>query len=186
MITPSRRHHIEEWVSKINDFSEKYQLSHAIAAIEKLYKEKVYTDCQSRFAAVREKTKETAYDDDDAIKALNQEAEQIKKDSLKRIRIIIEYSKSLDSNSSRVIRSQDDVFCVSLPKCMENIRTSTGEIDNALLTSCRKLVAHELGHIVLHEGLFDDPQIVVEEEADCFADCLLALRKKQHDEILLH
>ena len=186
MIAPTRKQQIEELVSKINDFSEKYQLSHAIFAIEKLYKQKIHADCQERFARVREEAKNVAYDDDDAIKALNDQAEQIKKDSLHRIRIIIEYSESLENNSSRVIRSQDDVFCISLPKCMENIRTTDGTIDNSLLTSCRRLVAHELGHIVLHEGLFDEPKLICEDEADCFADYLLALRRVQHDEILLN
>lgn len=185
MISPNRQCQIEELVSKINDFSEKYQLSHAIFAIEKLYKEKIQADCQERFACVREEAKKVASDDDDSIIVLNEQAEQIKKDSLRRIRIMIEYSSTLDDDSSRVTRSQDDVFSISLPKCMENIRTSTGVIDSKLLASCRKLVAHELGHIALHEGLFDEIRQIDEEEADCFADCLLALRKQEHAEIVL-
>lgn len=186
MITATRKEQIEKTVRKVNDFSEKYQLSHAIFAIEKMYKEKVYAECQERFALVREETKMVDSDDDDAIVALNEKVAQIKKDSLSRIRIIIEYSDSFNIHSSRVTRSQDDVFTIHLPKCMENIRNAAGEIDDNLLTTCRKLVAHELGHIVLHEGLFGQAQEDMEEEADCFAECLLALRRIQHDEILLH
>lgn len=184
MISQGRKTQIEQTVCEVNKFSEKYQLSHAIFAIEKMYKEKVYAECQARFSSLRDEAR-IADSDDDVIAELNERAEQIKKDSLRRIRIIIEYSNSFCMNSSRIMRSQEDVFTIYLPKRMENIRTASGEIDNELLFTCRKLVAHELGHIVLHEGLFGQAQEDMEEEADCFAECLLALRKIQHGEILL-
>lgn len=184
MISQDRKAQIEQKVREVNKYSEKYQLSHAIFAIEKMYKEKVYAECQERFMHLRDETKK-ADADDDAIAELNERAEQIKKDSLRRIRIIIEYSSSFCMNSSRIMRSQEDVFTIYLPKSMESIRTATGEIDEKLVYACRKLVAHELGHIVLHEGLFGQAQEDLEEEADCFAECLLALRKMQHSEFLL-
>lgn len=70
---------------------------------------------------------------------------------------------------------------------MENPRKEDGKINFDLLQRLRKLMAHELGHIVLHswilspcnEGINDGS----EEEVECFANNLIGLRRDRNAEI---
>lgn len=185
MISEVRKKEIEAMVSKINAFSEKYQLIHATVAIEKLYKEQVQQEYQEQFAALRAEIKET--NDSESQIALAQRAKELKKESNKRLKISIEYNDKMQADSSRTTKTLNDTFLISLPKCMANIRDDEGNIDFEQLSKLRKLMAHELGHIVLHSGFFNKDctmsECDSENEADYFAEKLLILREKHSGEL---
>lgn len=74
-----------------------------------------------------------------------------------------------------------------LPKVMENTRQKDGKINIERLGRLHKLMAHELGHIVLHSGVLNQNSEKInegpEEEAALFADRLISLRKERNSEI---
>lgn len=180
MLTAERERVIENWATKIDNFSEKYQLSHAIVAIERLYKDKVQEDCAKLFNELRESIMNS---EGDSLADYRKQAMDLQKESTKRIHILIEYSDQIEANSSRTTRTKNDTFLISLPRSMANIRQTDGKIDFNLYTNLRKLMAHELGHVVLHSGFFDSTSSSKtkeeeEYEATFFAEKLLALRGK--------
>ena len=189
MIADARKNEIQDLVSTIDRFSERYQLSHATVAIEKLYKEKIQKECQERYAELREQVKATT--DPTILKELSLTAKEIQKDSKKRIHISIEYIDQIETNSSRIALSQQNMCIISLPKSKLNIRQDDGTVDKIAYHELRKLMAHELGHVVLHCGIFNNSPVLKtniskseEAEADFFAEELLSLRDKYGEEFI--
>lgn len=186
MLTDKRKTDIENLAININRLSEKYQLIHATFAIEKLFKDKLQEFYSCEFARLREKIRNVTNAEEQ--EALYKEAEELRSESNKRIKIRIDYIAQMREDSARVTRTPSNNFIIVLPKCMENIRKENGEIDLEMLGRLRKLMAHELGHVVLHSGILDFQKSTndsdFEEEADYFAEKLLALRKENGKEML--
>lgn len=186
MLTETRKEAIETIAKNIDTFSEKYQLLHATVAIEKLFRDKMQKEYEKKFLTIRESIfKEKDIDKRDE---LYLRAKELKNESNKRIRITIDYSERIGDDSARTTRTNNNIFMILLPKSLENIRNENGEIDHCRLQKLRKLMAHEIGHIVLHSGIFDDAipldKTIEEEEADFFADTLIKLRETHSGEII--
>lgn len=176
---------IESLAKKINCVSEKYQLIHATFAVEKLIEDKFRENLDTEIDSIREQLKSVADKDDQ--ERLFQQVQYLKTNTGSRVRIIVEYHSQIDDNCARLTRSRN-TFLIFLPKSLENIRKADGSIDFDRMKCLRKLMAHELGHIVLHTGaLCPCESSVTEEEketqADLFATMLISLRKARNEEI---
>lgn len=185
MLTKEREDEIVELVNQINDASEKYQLIHAIFAIEKMFQKKMQQNWQNEYNLIREQIKNTNNQDD--LETLFEKARELNKESMHKVTIVVEYISNLEVGNARISTSENHNFQITLPKDMENIRNQDGTINVKALTDLRKLMAHELGHVVLHSGILndvevDDPNMGSEEEAEFFADKLLELRRINDEE----
>lgn len=185
-MTEYRKQEIIDIVKQINVASEKYQLIHAIFAIEKMFQKKMQLNWQNEYRDIREKIKNT--DNSDELEVLFDKARELNKDSMHKVTIVVEYISNLEVGSARISTTENHNFQITLPKDMEDIRNIDGSINQESLINLRKLMAHELGHIVLHSGMLDgnitsDPNKGSEEEADYFAEQLLKLRRIHNEEI---
>ena len=127
--------------------------------------------------------------------SLVQKAKALKKVAHRKINILVDYLPQIKDNSARITWIQNNTYMIVLPKSMESIRDADGKIDFKVLSALRKLMAHELGHVVLHAGIFDSPigdsktykQIEItdltEQEAEIFAEKLISLRRARNEEI---
>ena len=185
MLQKNRQDEIIEKATLVNRASEKYQLIHATFAIEKMFKDKLQVYYANEFEKIRKQLmKET---EEEKKRLLYQKIRDLKNESNKKIKIIVDYMPQIKENSARTTKTQNNTFMISLPKSLENIRNDNGEIDFNKLKKLRHLMAHELGHIVLHSGImgFDEKkeEIAPEEEADFFAEKLIELRRLRNKEI---
>lgn len=188
MLQQGERNRIEDIAKIVNTASEKYQLIHATFAIEKMFKDKMQEHYQKEYEAIRQQLLNE--EDEDKREQLYQSANDLQKESNKKIKILIDYLPQIKDNSARITKTHSNTFLIMLPKSMENIRDDDGNIDFKKLAKLRHLMSHELGHIVLHSGVMDfginklnDISNDLEEEADCFAEHLIMLRKKRNEEI---
>ena len=188
-IAAARTKAIEEFAMMVNKASEKYQLIHATFAIEKLFQEKMSRESNARVIELRNQLKEE--NDPERQKQIHLEAKELQKGEDKRIRILVNYISisQLPETSARIAKTPNNTFIISLPKSLENVRNPDGAINFEKIKQLRELMAHELGHIVLHTGIFqlDGAPICVpgeeEEEAEFFAQRLLELRRERNSEI---
>ena len=178
---------IEEFAILVNKASEKYQLIHATFAIEKLFQEQKSRESQARVIELRNQLKEE--DDPERQKQIHREAKELQKGEDKRIRILVNYISQLSESSARITKTPNNTFIISLPKSLENVRNSDGTINFGKMKQLRELMAHELGHVILHTGIFALEGIPAcipgeeEEEAGFFAQRLLELRRERNSEI---
>ncbi len=180
----STEEYIQRSATKVNNVSEKYQLIHATFAIEKLIENKRKESIQEEIAGIRERM--DAVTDMDVLRSMSEQIRKIKTDPGSKIRIVVDYLSAIEADNARTIRSKN-TFCICLPASMENVRNADGKIDFERMSRLRQLMAHELGHIVLHSGVLCPCETLSEEEkereADFFADTLINLRKKRNGEI---
>lgn len=189
MLTTERRDEILKQAELVNNCSEKYQLIHACYAIEKILQEQLHIAYQQEFNRLRKSIQEDK--DTDKVNQYMQEAYELMKESNKKVRITIEYLEQIRENSARTTRTGNNVFCIALPLCMQNVRNPDGHIDVQKMKAIRHLMAHELGHVILHSdaiipGNQNGTELMernMEMEADCFADELIRLRQKRNEEI---
>lgn len=186
LLEDTRKNEIKNLALEIDTFSEKYQLLHATVAIEKMFKDKMQLEYENEISEIRNLI--SMEKDNEKKDELCQRAKELKNESNKRIRITIDYSQHIESNSARTTRTQNNIFMILLPKSLESIRDNTGQIDFNRLKNLRKLMAHEIGHIALHSGIFGNQipknRDVEEEEANFFADTLIDLREHHSGEIV--
>ena len=170
---------IEEFAAMVNKTSEKYQLIHATFAIEKLFQEKMSQEFNVKVAELRGQLREES--DPERLREIHREAKELQKGEDKRIRILVQYISQLSETSARITQTPSNTFIISLPKSLENVRNIDGTIDFVKMKQLRELMAHELGHIALHTGIFNLGE--EEMEADCFAKRLIELRRERNSEI---
>ncbi len=176
---------IKNLAAEVNKISEKYQLIHATFAIEKLIEEKLRSCVKEQIAEIRQQL--ITETDKEAQERLYKQVQELTTDISAKVRIVVEYLPQIDEDSARLTRSGRNTFLIILPKSMENIRKDDDTIDFERLRRLRKLMAHELGHIVLHTGILCQMEEISNEEketeADLFATILIELRKKRNEEI---
>ncbi len=178
MISDVRKKEIDNVILSINSFSEKYQLIHATVAVEKLYRNKLQDYFSSKYRDIREKIQ--VENDEDKLQELMNQALEIREESKRKIIISIEYSDKMLDNTGRVVQTPNNVFLISLPKSASSFRDENGEINFDRLGALRKLMAHELGHLILESellGLKKPSAEDKEEETEYFAEKLLEVRR---------
>lgn len=191
MLSVSKQTEISNTVHQINAFSEKYQLVHATFAIEQMYKKAVQAKSIKEIEPLIAQLKTES--NKEKKEQLIQKISELKKEYNKTIKIVIDYIPHIQSNSARTTKTENNNFLIVLPKCMENIRKDNGEIEYDCFNKLRRLMAHELGHIVLHSDLPIGSTVSTsitkearEEEADFFAQKLIELRDEHTKEINEH
>ena len=179
IFTEERRVEIEEKAKEINVFSERYQLIHATYAIEKMFKEELKKYYDGEFAKLRKQLFEA--ESKEQQDQIFRQVEELKNESNKKVRIIIDYIPQIENDSARVTTTKNNTIMISLPKSMENVRMDDGKIDFDLLKYLRKIMGHEIGHVVLHSKVLHidgkNENKLSEEEADFFSEQLLDMRK---------
>lgn len=177
--------YIKSLAAEVNKISEKYQLIHATFAIEKLVEDKLRENVNTEIAQIRKRL--ALETDKDAQERLFRQVQELRTDVGSKVRIIVEYLPQIENDSARLTRSSRNTFLIFLPKSMENVRNSCGTIDFERMRRLRKLMAHELGHIVLHTGILCPEENLTDEEkeeqAELFAVTLIELRKQRNEEI---
>lgn len=187
-----RQKYIEEQAEKISHDSEQFQLTHAMYACTARIKEDVMKHHKMRYDVLY---------DIIANKKRRKENLDIEREEFQELKIIIN-NKVFHIDVEYVGTGTDEARIVQTKSrlVISISRGSEGKIYNedkspnyGTIREIRKLMAHELGHIVLHtdellenEGTQGSKLITDEEkeaEANFFAEVLLALRKKRDDEI---
>ena len=185
MLTEERQSEIDNHVQEIDSFSEKYQLIHATVAIEMLFKNKLHEEYKRTCVELRAELESAdgAEKQAEIIDRIN----ALKSEKNKKIRIQIDYLPQISESSARTTKTPNNVFMISLPKSLEVIRDEKGCISKDKCEKIRFLMAHELGHIVLHSGilydLLDVSDAIKDEEANFFAEKLLSLRHRNSSEM---
>lgn len=186
MLSQVRVEEIHDLAANVNATSEKYQLIHAMFAIEKIFKDVIETRYLDEFNKIRDELKKPGLSEDAKL-GLMQQAKELKEDANKKIKILVDYIPQMRENSARITQTQNNTFLIVLPKSMARTRGENGKIDFEMLKKLRKLMAHELGHIVLHSGVLapygDGINEGSEEEAELFAEQLITLRRARNSEI---
>ncbi|GHU51185.1 hypothetical protein FACS1894200_11140 [Spirochaetia bacterium] len=173
---------------QVNDVSSDYHLSHALCASNALIKKTAREHLDKEIKNLKNRLK-TAIERNDTV-AIDKIHEEI--GSLNRpVLIHVEYIDNMVEDGGRVVRINNQLI-VSLPKkLVDGSRKKDGSLDPDGVRRLRKLMAHELGHIVLHiddlldtENLQGDKllSLEAEDEADIFAKELLDLRHKRNEE----
>lgn len=185
---------IQEMAARVNEISETYQLIHAMFAIEKMYRDNSGSQYRAKVREILDRLSNPAISAEER-ENLVLEAKNLKENYSKKINILVDYIPQIQENSARITWTQNNTFMIVLPKSMESTRGEDGKINFKVLGALRKLMAHELGHIVLHSGLFDSPcdvqsghkqieiSAVSEEEAELFASELISRRRDRNAEI---
>lgn len=194
MLDQARVAEIQHLAGRINSTSEKYQLIHAMFAIEKIFRDNSNSHYRDAVSRVWNDLKNPNLSADQKA-SLMQQARDLREEANKRIRILVDYIPQIKEDSARITQTQHNTFMIVLPKSMECTRGTDNKINFEVLGALRRLMAHELGHIVLHSGLFDsydegskghreiEITDVSEEEAEIFAKVLIDLRRDRNREI---
>lgn len=187
MLSDERKREIYNQAKKINEVSEKYQLIHACFAIQKIINDYINASFQSKFDELREQLLNENLDSDGMAQILQKKRELELENIKKRINISIRYIDSLVGCNATATRvgTYKNSFIISLPKELEHIRNEDGSFDYSKMKRLRKLMAHELGHIVLHTDCINEDGIIdedgnKEEESNYFADVVIELRQERN------
>lgn len=184
MLSSELRSQITDIATEINKISESYQLIHATSAIEKLIEQKREQSFIEEMARIREALL-TA--DKDTQEELKRQVAELKSEARHQYRIQIQYIPQIREDSARLTRTPSNTLIILLPQSLQNPRNDDGSINFERMRRLRKLMAHELGHIVLHTGVLHNlaPSSAAEKEmqADLFATTLIDLRKARNAEI---
>lgn len=187
MLSEERKREIYNQAKRVNDVSEEYQLIHACFAVQKIINEHINSLFQNKFDELRSRLLKEDLDSDGVAQVLQKKKELELENRRKRINISIRYIESLVGFNATTTRvgTYKNSFIISLPKELKHIRRSDGTFDYAKMKNLRKLMAHELGHILLHTDYINEDGIIdedgnKEEESNYFADTVLELRRQRN------
>ena len=187
MLSEERKQEIFDQAKKVNDISEEYQLIHACFAVQKIINEHINGLFQNKFEELRQCLLKEDLDSDGVAQVLQKKQELETENRRKRINISIRYIESLTGFNATTTRvgTYKNSFIISLPKELEHIRSDIGAFDYDKMKKLRKLMAHELGHILLHTDYINEDGVVdedgnKEEESNYFADTVLELRRERN------
>lgn len=189
MLTETRGREIYEKAKMVNAVSDEYQLIHATFALEKIFNKELKEKYGQSIAELR---KQIANESDaQKLATYSEKARELTDASRKqKVKISLIYVNEIDENSARTTKTKN-TYMILLPEKLKKIRNEDGTINIEKLKQLRHLMAHELGHILLHSNSIvnGEPQgtdllgDMEEEEADYFAKHLIELRKMRNDEL---
>lgn len=188
-----QKKNITEKAREVTNISEKFQLIHATYACQSIIKELVIQNFSIKYEDLRKRIEEKM-----SHKA-NYEAELEEKKRLdmlirqKNFHIDVAYIETKTEDTARVIKI-DNAFVINLSKELEKkILDKDGNYNYEVIQKIRQLMAHELGHLILHTDellhidgtqgskLITDEE--KEEEANYFGEQLLHFRKERNEKI---
>ena len=189
----ARKREILLKAKEINDSSEQYQLIHATYAIQKNIENIVNEFYQHRLNELKKRIAEKLEKDID-IKEEQEEIQELKNMIGKKLfSIHIDYINISNDDIARVVKVGNTFTIYLAASLRDSIYTEDKDYNYKAIAKIRKLMSHELGHLVLHtknllleEGLqgsltIDDED--KEEEATLFGQELLYLRKERNKKI---
>ncbi len=189
MLSSTRQEEIFKKAKELNSISDEYQLIHATFALEKVFNQALKDSYEESFAELRaEIIRET---DPEKLTQLSEKFKDLRENRLqKKAKISIVYLDEIKGESARTIRSQN-AYTIILPGELKRVRNEDGSFNIKELGLLRRLMAHELGHIVLHSDKIvnENPMgtaafdVMQEEEADYFAEQLIHMRRERNDEL---
>lgn len=185
-VRTDRKEIIHGLAERVNAASEKYQLIHATFAIEKIQDDIRKELYRNEFKSIREQIAIARSESNkETVEFLLNKARGLSS-NYQNTKVQVEYLPQINEGCARTYRTANGVFSISLPESMKDLREN-GEIDFEKMKELRKLMAHELGHIMLHADFLGPTRKemteVEEAEADYFAEVLIELRKKRNKEI---
>lgn len=193
MIITSREKEIKAKAKEINDFSEQFQLIHATYATQEYIKNIVKDFYQQKLCELQNRISqkiEKELDTDKEFKEKKRLEETIKRNKFD---ISIGYINVSDSDIARVVKIGNSFTIYLASSLKDSIFSDNKEFNYDVIQKIRKLMAHELGHLVLHtkellleDGLQGSLNICnndKEKEADIFGKELLKLRKERNKKI---
>ncbi len=189
----TRKNEIHDIAEKVSLISEHYQLIHATYACQMLIKQTIIDECIKKYdeLSIRIEEKMCA--------GLNYDKEQSKKEELdalikqRSFHIDVAYINTTSNDTARIVKI-NNAFVINLSKSLaKQIFNSDGSYNYTVIHKIRELMAHELGHLILHtkellyndstqgSKLIRDPQ--KEEEANLFGENLLEFRKIRNEKV---
>ena len=188
-----RKKEIRERAEEVENIAEHYQLMHATYACQSLIRESIIRHFTVQYKELKQKIEQKA------VKGLSFENEEkIKKELEEKLRsngfhIDVAYINTEPENAARIVKIEN-AFVIYLSRSYaDNIFTSDGKRNYGVIQEIRQLMAHELGHLILHtddllvtdslQGSKLIQDVEKELEADYFRDELLEFRKKRNKEI---
>ena len=178
---------IKAKASDVNNISLDYHLTHAVFACDRLLAEDFKKVGGEKTKELNKKLQD-AYRKKDTL-AVAKVMEKIKTLSVKKYRIFVDYI-DMHPEAGRVVKA-DNKLIISLPrKLATDARDEKGVFKPSGVEKLRKVMAHELGHVVLHtEALINTDSLNgssdlkghEEQEAEIFAVELLRLRHERNE-----
>jgi hypothetical protein len=150
-----RKEEIRKIAKKVYDISFDYHLTHAVFGSDGL----IVLDRKEAGKVTDELNKslqEAARNNNESLmKKLMKKIEIQKSTIRKRYKVFVDYSGAIkDAYSGRVIVVDGDKLRITLPeKLTEDIKSIDNVLQKENIEKIRKIMAHELGHIVLHADM---------------------------------
>ena len=194
MLTSVRKNEIRKKVSNIIESSDKYYFIHATYACQLMVKDLVSAyyieECRKLSNNIRERTKRGGEIPDELQEEYQRLMVMVKEG---RAHIDIDYIDTSSEDEARVIKTSN-AFVINLPKSLaERVTYEDGSFNKEVVQKIRELMAHELGHLMLHtdellkiEGTQGSKEITEEEkeaEARFFAENILKMRTQRNEDL---
>ncbi len=187
MLSDERKEEIYSKAQDVNEISEKYQLIHATFAVQKMVNEKINQTYAQEFKKLRKVLLEDNLTDEKQRQILEKKKALEIESRKKRMNISIQYIDSLKGMNATTtkIGIYKNSFIISLPQELGSIRNQDGNFDYEKMRKLRWLMAHELGHILLHSDCIDENGFLKkngneEDECDFFAESIIKLRQERN------
>lgn len=188
-----RKGEIKKIAQDVSRTSEQFQLIHATYACQMMIKQIVMDDYEQKYDELLECIQEKV---DKGIKFEKEQTEKERLDMLIKQRsfhIDVAYIETPLESIARVVKI-DGAFVIYLSKSLvKQIFYPNGSYNYDVIFKIRKLMSHELGHLILHTDellqiestqgskLITDPE--KESEADFFGEQLLEFRKERNERV---
>lgn len=193
MLNSTKRSEIRQKALDVTKASEKFQLSHATYACQAIIRDLVIDSFKAKYDDLSEQIGDRIrheLDYDEQLEERNRLEMLIRQKSFS---IDVAYIETTSEDAARVIKL-DNAFVINLSKDLErNIFDKDGNYNYDVIRKIRHLMAHELGHLILHTDellnidgtqgskLINDEE--KEDEASCFGEHLIELRKERNAKI---
>lgn len=188
-----RKEEIQQKAMEVSRKSEQFQLIHATYACQMLIKQIVMDDYVKQYKFLSERIEEKMLKGANFEKEIEEKARLEVLIKQRSFHIDVAYIETSSDDAARVVKI-NNAFVINLSKSLaEHIFDSNGDYNYDIIRQIRKLMSHELGHLALHTNellqidstqgskLIDDDE--KENEADCFGEELLELRKLRNEKI---
>ncbi|MCM1106921.1 MAG: ImmA/IrrE family metallo-endopeptidase [Blautia sp.] len=189
----ARKNDIRGKAEEINALSEQFQLIHATYASSEYIKDIVRGYYQKKLSELKTRISEKISRELDTTQELLEKSEL--EDVIRRNNYTVDigYIDISDDNIARVIKSGKSFTIYLASSLRDTITKPNGDFDYKVIGKIRKLMAHEIGHMVLHtkellledgtQGTLNIKDCEKEEEAEFFGRELLELRRKRNKKI---
>ena len=186
MLSEERKQDIQKQAIEVNKVAEDYQLIHACFAVQKILNERIQNHLKTKVDKLSEKFSDENLSNEQLLLLHKEKTELELECARQHIIISVRYLDTFYGENARVtiIGLYKNVFMISLPAELKGIRDGEGTFDYEKMKRLRKLMAHELGHILLHtDSIINDIDVDDEDKEDeskYFAEIILELRKQRN------